>query len=338
MWAAVGWAFGWRALAVCLLFWGTNYPARYWWTGGGLFRSDFLVFSALSLCLVARRRPFAGGVALGVAALLRVFPAFIAVALVAKCAGASIRARRLVVTAAQRRFFAGAVAAALVLVPLSSLAGADGSGWRGFVDNSKKHLATPLTNNMGLKTIVAYDGAHRVAVTRDLTAADPFERWKELQRSTFAARRLLFGLAVAAYLALLAAAAARAGSSSDGSDRGEDWVALALGTGAIFVCAQLTSYYLAILSLFGLLWLRQRWIGCALVTAAWASCVIPSSLLRWDDDRYVAISALFLLVIVAATAALARATPPPVPVSTPKRAAAATVPPRARRARGRRGG
>jgi hypothetical protein len=121
-------------------------------------------------------------------------------------------------------------------------------------------------------------------------------------------------------------------------------VALALGVGAILVCAQLTSYYLAIFSLFGLLWLRQRWIGCALVTAAWASCVIPSSLLRWDDDRYVAISALFLFVAVAATVALARATPTPTPAPlpspapTPKSARAAPARPRGRRARGRRGG
>jgi hypothetical protein len=333
MWAAVGWAFGWRALAVALIFWGTNFPARYWWTGGGFLRSDFLVTTALALCLVKRQRPFAGGVLLGVATLLRVFPGFVALALVGRCVVTSLRARRLVVTPAQRWFFAGAAAALLVLVPVSSLARAPDSGWRAFVENSKKHLSTPLTNNMGWKPVVAYDGARRAELAVEPAAREPYARWKQLQRDTFAHRRLLFAVGVLAYLALLAVAAAR---------QEEDWVALVLGTGAVLVLAQLTSYYLALLALLGLLWLRQRWVGWAMAAAAWASCVVPSQLLRWDDQRYVAISALWLALVVLITAMAAWGkddAPPAAPASmaAPVKTTAAAPRQRGARKKPRRG-
>src|SRR5439155_15940708 len=117
MWLLVGWAFGWRPMCTAMIFWGTNYAARYFWNGGALLRMDWLFFSIAGVCLMKKDRPFAAGAALATATLLRIFPGFIVAALVVKAVAASLRARKLVVTPAQRRFFVGAAAAIAILMP-----------------------------------------------------------------------------------------------------------------------------------------------------------------------------------------------------------------------------
>ena len=57
---------------------------------------------------------------------------------------------------AQKRFIAGCAIAFAVLVPIATAYGGGVSTWTGFVSNSEKHLSTPLTNNMGWKTVVAW--------------------------------------------------------------------------------------------------------------------------------------------------------------------------------------
>src|SRR5262249_40076323 len=152
MWGAIAWAFGWRVTCVGLLWWGTNYPAQFYWNGGAFLRADWLALAMVGICLTKKGRPAAGGLPLTYSARLRVFPGFIRAALLLKHVAGWIRARRVSVSSELKRFVAGCLVAGAILVPLS-LALAPSGGLGEFVANSRKHLDTPLTNNMGLKTV-----------------------------------------------------------------------------------------------------------------------------------------------------------------------------------------
>lgn len=289
MWAAVAWAFGWRTACVGMVWWGTSYPTQYYWTGGAFLRMDWLALCVIAICLVRRGRPFAGGVAFAFSALLRVFPAFAIAAFVLHQIVACVRARRFAVPAAARRFLVGCAVATAVLVPVALIA--QGAGPAEFIANSQKHLDTPLTNNMGWKTVVAYDRATRERVAVARAHVDPFDSWKGARRQTFERRRWMFAVGLGAFVALLIWASTGA----------PDWAALALGIGLIPFAAELTCYYYAFLIAFALLWSDRGVIGVGLCITAIASNVI-TRLAPWDDARYYDISMYVLIFVVVATA------------------------------------
>ena len=70
------WAFGWRALCVALAVFATNFPSRFYWTGGAFLRWDWLFYFVGGVCLVRKEKPLLGGLFLGYSTLLRVFPGF----------------------------------------------------------------------------------------------------------------------------------------------------------------------------------------------------------------------------------------------------------------------
>ena len=72
---AMGWAFGWRTAALGALLLGTNLAAPAAWTGGSVLRWDWLFWLLLGASLLKKGHARSGGAALGLAALLRVFPA-----------------------------------------------------------------------------------------------------------------------------------------------------------------------------------------------------------------------------------------------------------------------
>jgi hypothetical protein len=293
--ALIGWACGWREMCVAAIFFGTNYPARYWWTGGAFLRTDWLLATVASLAFMKRGRPFASGVAIAYATLLRIFPGFVAAALIVKIVAASVRARRLEITAAQRRFVLGAVVTVALLVPIATVYCGGVECWRGFAVNSAKHVSTPLTNNMGWRAVVAYSQSTRAAIDKNYRESDPFGQWKRHQIDNFQRRRVLYYGGLLAFLVLLGYAVSRH----------EDWVALSLGVGLVFMAAQLTSYYFVVFLAFATLWSKLPWSAWALTLLSAVSCWIPHWL-DWDDQRYVAISVTYLVFVVAVTAGLAR--------------------------------
>ena len=292
----IWWAFGWRTLCVALLFFGTNYPGRYWWTGGAYLRMDWLFTMVASICCMKRDRPMLSGFLIAYSTLLRVFPGFVAAALILKIVIASVRAKKLAWTTAQKRFVAGCAIAFAVLVPIATVYGGGVSTWTGFVSNSEKHLSTPLTNNMGWRTVVAYSRSTRAQVERNYHDNDPFLKWKNSQLENFRKRKVLFVLGLLGFLALLGLAV----------ERHPDWIALTLGTGLIIFAAQLTCYYFIGFIAFALLWPYLKWSGWALALLSFASCQIPLAFISWDDERYVAISIAYILFVLAVTTALAR--------------------------------
>lgn len=192
------------------------------------------------------------------------------------------------------KFGAGFATAVLVLVPLSNVAATgslvDAGDWRAFAENSRKHVATPLDNSMGLKTLVAFDPGSRESVLRELWLDAPWDVWKAARQRTFEARRWLFWSLAMGFVVLLALAVRRS----------EPWVALVLGAGLAAVVTELTCYYYAFLAVYAFLWTRRPWIGVALCLLALATGLLPVPF-EEADDMYAAASALVLLFIAAVT-------------------------------------
>jgi hypothetical protein len=296
MWGFALWAFGWRATCVALLVWGTNYPARYWWNGGAFLRMDWLAFSMIGICLTKRGKLAGGGFALTYGALLRIFPGFIVIGLMLKALARMVRERRWVLSPEHRTFARGCIAALVLLIPLSAAVAGGGKhlgldAWSGFIDNSQKHLHTPLTNNMGLRTVLSFQPSTRAIHTRDNSAQDPFGAWKDARLRVFGSRRWLFAILCLGFVLTLAKAV----------EKQEDWVALALGIGMIPIATELTCYYYSFLLGLGFLWLKREGPGVGAVALAAVTCLLPV-FCPWDDDKYTVMSLACVLFVWGAAA------------------------------------
>jgi hypothetical protein len=246
MWAVVLWAFGWRSIALALLWFGTNLLSEFAWTGGSLLRQDWLLLAIAGICLVKKGWPAFGGAALTWATLIRVFPGFIVFALILKVLWRMIRERRFILEPAQRRFAVGCVAALLVLIPLSMLQPGGVHAWRAFVDNTVGSVRSTGTNVVGMMAILSYEPDKRQEVLRNPLLENPYRDWLAAKREVFGERRPVFWLLLLGYLALLVRAV---------RDE-EDWAALALGIGLIPMAAFPACYYFSIFLGLGLLWRR----------------------------------------------------------------------------------
>jgi len=282
-----------------MLWWGTNLPARYLWNGGAYLRMDWLAFAVIGVCMVRKEKHAVGGALLTTSALLRVFPGFIVIGLIAKAAWELIRERT--IRPATKRFILGCVAALLLLVP-ASIAVCGAASYPAFVANSKKHLATALTNNMGWKTVVAYQNSTRVNMTHDGHASDPFGVWKATRLRVFEERKGIFFAGLAAFLAGLTWAVRKRA----------DWVALALGVGMIPVCSELTCYYYSVFLILGFLWAEQRAVGIALLFLSAFTC-LASQVRPMEDESFYWISIAVLLFFAFAAVVIGRARKEPEP-------------------------
>ena len=193
------WAFGWRTVCVALAVLATNFPSRFYWTGGAFLRWDWLFYFCGGICLVKKEKPFLGGLFLGYSTLLRVFPVFVfmgpVLMVVRQLWGTHTadspawriklwrdqrfkteerhhmltiykpepaKSLRALIDRIDRRYlrlFAGAALTIAILMPLSLATSGGIEGYRAFIYNTNKHKETPLTNHMGLRTVVTYNPA-----------------------------------------------------------------------------------------------------------------------------------------------------------------------------------
>ena len=251
---AVAWTFGWRTVCVALLFFGTNYPAQFGWVGGGVLRQLELAAVLIGVCLLARRRPAAGGACLALATLVRIYPGVALAGPGLQVAGGWLRERRIHLGRGVRRFAVGGLAAAAFLVAAAAVSIGAGA-WLDFAENSRVLLDAPVRNHMGLRSFLAWHPQRTARDLVDRTLEDPYEPWKEARRATFAERRPLFVALVTGFVVLLALAV----------QRQPLWVSVVLGVGLIPIATELTGYYSAILVVFALLWQRTPAVGAALV-------------------------------------------------------------------------
>ncbi len=284
--AMVWWAFGWRVLAVALAVLATNFPARFYWTGGSFLRWDWLFWMVAAVCLLKKQKPALGGAALAYAALLRIFPGFMFIGAAFAAGWILWRERRL--DPAFKRMFLAAALVTAILLPLSQLTAGDLEAYPRFVENTLKHKETPLTNYMGLRTLVAYRPSEVGRHYRDASLLDPWSRWKTARLEAQHEARWLQYAAVLAFLGLLAFA-----------ERGrEPWVAAALGALFIPFGVELTCYYYAFLMAVALLHADRPWVGVVLLVCtaltgllAWAPLPFMSS---WFDEQFTFMSVVTL--------------------------------------------
>lgn len=281
MWAAVWWAFGWRMMVFGIIFWGTNYPARFFWNGGAYLRMDWLALSIISICFLRKEKHFWGGAAITYATLLRIFPGFIVVGLMLKGVAEMWRRKGFYLSSGHKRFAVGCIAAIAVLVGISGWTTGSYSSWGEFYENSRKHLSTPLTNNMGLKTVVAYQHKTRARMLKDDKLREPFKPWKEARVRVFKERQPFFYALLLVFLFFMFRAV-----------RGqEDWVAAVIGITLIPVATELTCYYYSILLGLAFLWQYSRGVVFALFgysALTWACFGIWG----WYDEQFTWMSLL----------------------------------------------
>ena len=266
---------------MALLVFATFFPSRFFWTGGAFLRWDWLFYTVAAVACLKKGRPWLGGMALGYAALLRIFPGLLAAGPAAargrdgSCATACGTACRRPEVRAHLRFLAGAALAAAILVPASLVATGGPGAYSAFLANTRKHQATPLTNHMGLRTVVAYRPSE---VGRRLIAesAAPIPGCAGRRRGwrPGISRGRLAALLAAAALFLLGRAALR---------RPEPWIAAALGTLWIAFAVELTSYYYAFLLVPALLWTEKKAAGIALLDPG-GLLAVGVARPAWDAD------------------------------------------------------
>ncbi len=265
----IWWAFGWRTLAVALCVFATNFPSRFYWTGGAYLRWDWLFYLAGGIALIRREKYFAGGLFLSYTTLLRIFPVFVFIGPLMVLVQEYLKTRK--IDPRYRSIIAGAALGVAVLVPLSLVKSGGIQGYVHFKQNTEKHTSTPLTNYMGLRTLIAYAPSEAGRFLRNDRMEDPWGAWKIAKLRTFRERKVLFAVAAAGFLTLLWFAV-----------RGtEPWVACALSATMIAVGVELTCYYYSFLIVVALLYDKRKEAG-AMLLAITAS----TSFIDWAPTRF----------------------------------------------------
>ncbi len=290
-----GWAFGWRVMTVAIVFWGCNLPANFYWTGGAFLRQDWLFFLVASICLVKKRYFGLGGAALTWSALLRVFPLILFAGFGLIVLFHLIRHRKF--HPDHKRLIAGAALAGAILIPVSSVVTASNDptvsyGKRlvrpyvEFVEHIAVHKDTPLTNTMGLETMLVHDWDGRMRFTRNDNLDDPFQEWKQGRKDRKKAMRPVHFAVIGLVAAWLAWSLRRTKLL---------WVGLALSPPLVMTLTNLTCYYYSVFIVCAALVSVRPMLGPVILLASGASQVIGDRTWYWIDDRYAAESWLFFV-------------------------------------------
>ena len=402
------WAFGWRTTCVALAVFATNFPSRFYWTGGAFLRWDWLFYFVGGICLVKKDKPLLGGFFLGYSTLLRIFPIFTFIGPIlvlirqlwgkheedspaweiygwrrrpgseelspegdaddkardkvagevaeeaeekaasgkaarkavayktawekdaaeqaedeAKAAEAAADAAedepeggeenddgeapllkiykpqpagslRELLARVDRRLImilAGGALALAILFPISLVTSSGMDGYHAFAFNTNKHKETPLTNYMGLRTVVIYTPSEAGRVLKNDRLEDPWGTWKKTKLATFHRRAVLYLAFVVGFMVILFGALRDA----------EPWVACAMGAMMMAVGVELTCYYYSFLFAVTFLYYKRHEVGAILlgVTAAtgfidWAPTkYLPDTgfwanmkMSQWLDEQY----------------------------------------------------
>jgi hypothetical protein len=292
------WAFGWQVGAIAAVFWGCNAPADFYWTGGAFIRQDWYFMLVASVCLARKRMYALSGAAMTWCALLRLFPValfagwgfivvfdFVRAHAKGKLWSGNIAANLYnAILPAHRRLIGGCAIAILVLVPTSiAVAGAD--AYPRFLDHIGTHKGTPLTNHMGLPTILSHRWEGRMMVARNDTLDDPFEEWKTGRTERTENLKWLQYSIVGLMLVWMAWCLRRTKLL---------WVGLPLGLGLIPGLTNLTCYYFCMYIIAAALAAKRPAVGAALLILSGASQIMHHSY-HFYDDRFTADSWLFIV-------------------------------------------
>jgi len=330
------WAFGWRVTCVALCVFATDFPSRFYWTGGAFLRWDWLFYFVGGVCLVRKEKPFVGGIFLGYASLLRVFPSFClagpALVIVQQLMGertpgrpwwkpqpfANLRELWGRIDRRYIRFFGGVALISALLVPVSLVTSNGIASYAEFKKNSEKHNKTPLTNYMGLKTVMIYRPSEVGRILKNDKLDDPWGHWKQVKLETADRSKFLLRIAQLAFIVLLWRAL-----------RGvEPWVALSMGTMMMAILFELTCYYYSFMFVVAFLYEKRKEAGALLIAATamtgfldWAPTkYLPNTppwdhlrMPQWLDEQYTWMSLAIIIAFVWILYQFAYPPPEPVP-------------------------
>jgi hypothetical protein len=289
----VWWAFGWRVTCVGLLVFATNFPSRYYWTGGSFLRWDWIFYLVAAICCLKKDRPLLAGVAIGYATLLRVFPGFVLVGPALAAGYQLVKERTL-----DRRYLRlalGGLLSIAVLVPLSLQVGGGTQAYVRFYENTAKHKETPLTNYMGMRTLMAYRPGEAGRDLRSDRYTDPWVKWKQARITAWKDARPFYAVVTLGILVLMGWAVRNR----------PVWQTAALGATFIAVGVELTCYYYAFVIAVALLHDVDERVGRRLLLMTAITGFIDwrpvPGMPGWLDEQYTWMSLVtivtFLLII-----------------------------------------
>lgn len=271
----IGASFGFEALCLAAIAWGTCGHTRYQWTGDAFLRQLWLVASLAGIASLRMARPALAGALLSLATLERVFPGAFLLAFGAR--EAAQWARHGKASPELWRFAAGAAATTIVVASLATVVAGRGlAAWSEFADNTRGMLSFTPKNALGLDYALSFTTQQPPGWDESI----PAERGEIIQRhrETTLEERTPWRIAGLALFGALFAAATWRGVARepDGSQRLAAWEATALGAAAIPFLTMPGSYYLGFVLAGALLATRRPRIGIALLVAcaAWSLCLV----------------------------------------------------------------
>jgi hypothetical protein len=288
MFGAIYWSFGWRVFAVAALYFGCQAAAEYMWTGGAFLRQDWLFWLVLSACFIRKRYYALAGAAFAYATLLRVFPGVLVVGWIVVVAAHFWKHKRM--AAHHGRLILGGIAATALLVSIS-VAVAGASAYPEFYRHIQVHKHTPLSNNMGLETVLSQSYAGRMASSWNMKAVDPGQRWRQLRSDRLSAFRPLHVVLVLGLVVGFVAVVRRVKSL---------WTAQVLALAVVIAVVELTCYYYSMFLLAALLSRHRRRVEQWILAVAGASQLIAVNRFfsSYYDDLYTAESLLYCFFAV----------------------------------------
>jgi hypothetical protein len=154
------------------------------------------------------------------------------------------------------------------------------------------HNKTPLTNHMGLETMLVHDWQGRMRFTRDDNLDDPFKGWKEGRNERHAQLKWVHR-GIVGILFLWTAWALRRTKLL--------WIGQALAAPLVMSMTNLTCYYYSMFALTAALALARPPLGSVVLVASGASQILLLSY-YWVDDKFTAqawLFGIFSLVLLA---------------------------------------
>ncbi len=287
--AAIGWAFGFEALCLATIVWGTGFLWRWIWVGDAFARHAWFASAMIGICCLKRGRPIVAGALLSLSALLRLFPLIFSAGYGLQGLFDAKRTRRWPV--AQLRFAAGFGLGAAVLVAASFAAtGRGAEAWTTFARNTAIYSDVVASNKAGAPALLwRLDGS----LAEALTGEAPERVWV----STDASRAL--GLAVIVGFGVLYARALR---------RSEGWEAAAASFTLIPVVSAPGGYYFSFVVAGVMLATRRPRIAVWLLSACLVWLVNGIVFFPLDEiaSQFTGVSTVALLLSAAVLLEMAR--------------------------------
>jgi hypothetical protein len=255
MFAAIAWAFGIESMLLASIYFCTIHGASFGWIGGGFLRYVWLANLVGAVCCLKRDRFATAGALLGLAAMLRIFPAWFAVPVALHALKDAI-SRRQVSPRHVRFLLAFAGACATLFAATLALSGGL-QHWQDFRHNMQRHVESNAYNSIGLNEILSFTGPVKAS------NAEGFERELDWRRTTYRVQ-------IAVVLLVLIAVLRRRSRWPD------DAPATVLAIPLLFCTLNLAAYYYAFLILLVLAHGQSAWRIASLFGVEVATGVLGS--------------------------------------------------------------